>query len=60
MSDVRERIGQYDVSVRCAPPPSSESPPTQNQRSEALTAWLLARWHAEQKESEHGDAESAA
>ena len=59
MSELMERIGQYDVSVRCAPP-ASESPPTTNQRIEALTAWLLARWQAEQKESEHGDAESAA
>ncbi|GEM_PF-5368395 len=37
-------IGKFTLHVK----PSESSPPQRQQRSEALTAWLLRQWHKQQ------------
>ncbi|MBI1370751.1 MAG: hypothetical protein GC162_19100 [Planctomycetes bacterium] len=46
--DVTERVGNIEMRIRFGEP-TPESRERWERRSEALAAWLLDRWHEEQR-----------
>jgi cation transport regulator ChaB len=51
MPDNAETIGSFTFAVAFA----GDADERFEQRSETLTAWLLARWQAQRKEAAHAD-----
>ena len=47
MPETTGRVGDFDLRVEYVPPPS-------NERVQTLTAWLVAKWEAERRESDGG------
>ena len=49
--DATERIGRFDMRIRCGEKKSDKSEARWRDRSEALAAWLLEQWNCQQRET---------